>query len=172
MSCNQTLAGLAKDCATSMGGIRTVYIANYDDVVKPTPAEGVISVIEMVSGKTFHQYHFKKNTGSMTSTLNVNTDSGNYVTTELVLSFLKMETRKRIEMSALAANELVVIVEDCNGIFWYLGYDEPVTAGAGEGVTGVQKTDANRYGLTLRDESLEFPYEVSAATIAGLLPKV
>jgi hypothetical protein len=169
MSCNQTLAGLAKDCATSMGGIRTVYIANYDDVKRPTPVEGKISAIEMVSGKTFHQYFFKKNTGSMTSTLNVNTDSGNYVTTDLVLSFLKMETRKRIEMSALAANELVVIVEDCNGAYWYLGYDEPVTAGAGEGVTGVQKTDANRYGLTLRDESLEFPYEVDATAIATLL---
>lgn len=169
MSCNQTLAGLAKDCATSMGGIRTVYIANYDDVKRPTPVEGKISTIEMVSGKTFHQYFFKKNTGSMTSTLNVNTDSGNYVTTDLVLSFLKMETRKRIEMSALAANELVVIVEDCNGAYWYLGYDEPVTAGAGEGVTGVQKTDVNRYGLTLRDESLEFPYEVDATAIATLL---
>ena len=169
MSCNQTLAGLAKDCATSMGGIRTVYIANYDDVKRPTPVEGKIAAIEMVSGKTFHQDFFKKNKGSTTSTLNVNTDSGNYVTTDLVLSFLKMETRKRIEMSALAANELVVIVEDCNGAYWYLGYDEPVTAGAGEGVTGVQKTDANRYGLTLRDESLEFPYEVDATAIATLL---
>ena len=168
MSCNQTLAGLAKDCATSMGGIRTVYIANYDDVTSVTVTDGKITAIALTTGKKFLQYHFKKNTGSMTSTLNVNAESGNFVTTDLVLSFLKMETRKRIEMSALSANELAVVVEDCNGLYWYLGYDEPVTAGAGEGLTGVQKTDANRYGLTLRDESREYPYEIEATVIAGL----
>lgn len=169
MSCNQTLAGLAKDCATSMGGIRAVYIANYDDVTNVALSGDTITGVTLTEGKKFLKYYFRRNTGSMTSTLNVSEESGNYVTTDVVLSFLKMETRKRIEMAALSVNELAVIVEDCNGIYWYLGYDEPVTAGAGEGVTGTAKTDANKYGLTLHDESRSYPYEVAATAIEEIV---
>ena len=32
MACTQILAGITLDCASSVGGIKEVYIANYDDV--------------------------------------------------------------------------------------------------------------------------------------------
>ena len=55
----------------------------------------------------------------------------------------------------------MVIVKDNNGVYWFLGYDEPVNATAGGGQTGQAKTDANQYTITLTDESHELPYEVS-----------
>lgn len=167
MACNQTLAGLAKDCATSMGGIVKVWMANYDEVTTKTLSEGVISAIEPIES-AWKAYNFKKGTGSMTSTLNVDAANGvNYVTTDLTLAFLRMETTKRLEMSALAVNELAVVVEDANGNMFFLGYNEPVTATAGTGETGTARGDGNRYTITLQDTSETFPYQLSAELAAS-----
>lgn len=170
MPCSVALSGLARDCATSMGGIVEAYIANYDDVTAKTVTDGQVSAVTMATGKHFLRYTFRKGTGSMTSTLNVDAANGvNYVSTDLVLLFTRMETTKRIEMAALAVNELAVIVKDANGKYWYLGYDEPVTASAGDGQTGTARGDGNRYSITLQDTSASFPYEVDPTIIDGLL---
>lgn len=163
MACNQTLSGLIRDCETSIGGIVAVYIANADDVSSVTAEDGMISTLKMVDTKKFKSYAFRRGTGSMTSTLNVDPASGvNYVSTELVLQFNRMEVTKRVEMAALAVNDLAVIVKDANGVYWYLGLDEPVTASAGDGQTGTARGDANRYTITLLDNAKSFPCEVDA----------
>lgn len=170
--CNQTLAGIALDCTNSLGGIKTVYIANYGDVEgQPAVGEdGMITGITMVSGATFKPYQFRKQTGSMTSTLNVDETAGiNYVSTELSLVFTKMETAKRVEMSALAIGQLAVIVEDSNGKYWYLGYDDYVSSSAGGGNTGTAKGDQNAYLLTLRDESDTYPYEITENAVKAVI---
>lgn len=167
--CNQTLAGIPLDCANSLGGIRKVWIANYNDVsaVTTDDASGMITAITMTSGATFKPYQFRKQTGSMTSTLNVDETAGvNYVSTELNLVFTKMETAKRLEMTALAVGQLAVIVEDSNNKYWYLGYNDYVTSTAGSGNTGTAKGDSNNYSLTLKDESDTYPYEIQASVIA------
>lgn len=170
MSCTQTLSGLAKDCNANMGGIVEVLIAVFDDVTATTISDNVISAITMESGKKFKKYNFAKNTGNLTSTYTIDAASGvKFVTSDLLLQFNRMETTKRVEISALAMADLAVIVKDSNGKYWYLGKDEPVTASAGDGQTGTAKSDANRYTITLQDESQEMPYEVSASVIEGLL---
>ena len=88
---------------------------------------------------------------------------------DLVLVFNRMETSKRVEISALAKNDLVAIVKDANGKYWYLGKDEPVGATAGDGLTGTARADRNGYSITLQDNSLEMPYEVEASIIDALV---
>lgn len=169
MSCIQTLSGLAKDCSPSMGGIIEVYIANFDDVTAKSITDGKISAITMASSATFKTYHFPKNTGSLTSTYNIADGGNKYVSSELVLLFSRMETPKRVEITALAVGDLAIIVKDANGKYWYLGYDEGVNLSAGDGQTGTARGDANRYSVTLQDNSWEMPYEVDPSIIAGLL---
>lgn len=161
MACNQTLSGLANDCATSMGGIVRAYIINWDDVTGVTDSEGVINAITLEAEAKFKEYYFKRNTGSFTSTLNVDAANGvNYVSTDIVLQFTRMETAKRIEIAALAVNEVALIVLDANGKYWYFGKDNPVTATAGSGQTGTAVGDGNFYQITLQDTSSSFPLEV------------
>ena len=170
MACNQTLSGLVKDCSPSMGGITEVLLANREDVSSVTANSGKISEITMASSAKFKKYSFARNTGSMTSTYTIDQASGvKYVTTDLLLQFNRMETAKRVEISALAINDLVAIVKDANGIYWYLGYDEPVNASAGDGQTGTARGDANRYTITLQDNSKEMPMEVDSTIIAALI---
>ena len=170
MACNQTLSGLVKDCSPSMGGITEVLLANREDVSAVTADSGKISEITMASSAKFKRYTFARNTGSMTSTYTIDQASGvRYVTTDMLLQFNRMETAKRVEISALAVNDLVAIVKDANGIYWYLGYDEPVNASAGDGQTGTARGDANRYTITLQDNSKEMPMEVDSTIVAALI---
>lgn len=170
MACNQVLNGLARDCQPSMGGIVEALAINKEYIDAVIVEEGVISEISLSVEEKFKAFHFARNTGSMTSTYTIDPATGvRYVTTDLVLQFNRMETAKRVEMSALAQNELVLVVKDANGKYWLLGKDEPVMATAGEGVTGTARGDRNGYSITLQDTSLEMPYEVKAEIVANLI---
>ena len=170
MACNQTLNGLVRDCQPSMGGIVEAHAINKEYIDEITVSEGKVSTITLKNTEKFKSFFFNRNTGSMTSNYTLDPATGvRYVTTDLVLQFNRMETQKRVEVTALAQNELALIVKDANGKYWLLGKDEPVMATAGEGVTGTARGDRNGYGITLQDTSLEMPYEVDESIVAGLL---
>ena len=172
MGCSQVLNGIAADCQTNVGGIREIYIANYDDVSAVTLDEtsNMIKTITMVDTAKFKKYSFKKNTSSMTSTLNVDPANGiNFVQTDLALVFAKQETVKRMEIAKLSLGELRVIVLDANGKYWFLGKEEFVSATAGTAETGTNRTDGNKYTITLTDYSASYPYEVDPTIIADLI---
>lgn len=152
-----------------MGGIVEIYAANRDDVGGITIAEGIVSAFATGTGK-FKKYSFARNTGSMSSNYQINLENGTrFVATDLVVVFNRMETSKRVEISALAQNDLILIVKDANGKYWLLGKDEPVKATAGDGLTGTARADRNGYSMTFQDNSPEMPYEVDEEAIEGLV---
>ncbi len=163
MACSQILTSISNDCAKSIGGLKIVYAANYDDVASYTVTDGKITSITMNGTAKFKKFEFRKNTASMTSTLNVDAANGNSINTDVSLSFLKQETAKRLAVSALALGELVLLVTDANGLTWYLGRELPVSASAGGAETGTAFTDGNRYTITLQDVSSDFPFEVKTS---------
>lgn len=170
MACNQTLTAILKDCSPSMGGIVEVMFANKEDVKEVTLAEDLLTAITMAESKKFVKFQFARNTGSMSSNYTIDPTTGvKFVTTDLVLVFNRMETSKRVAIKALMQNDLVAIVKDANGKYWYLGYDEPLNATAGDGLTGTARADRNGYSATLQDNSHEMPYEVNPDIVAALV---
>lgn len=172
MACLITIAGITLDCESSLGGIKQVWITQYDNVKSVTVDDDTnqISAITLEAEAKWYNYQFRKGTGSLTSTLNVDETAGtNYVSNELALVFTKMETKKRIEIAALSIGQLVVVVEDSNGKYWFLGKDDYVSASAGTGVTGTAKGDQNAYTLTLATDSESYPYELSAEAIQSVV---
>lgn len=183
------LKGIMMDCSNSIGGIKKVWLARYSDIAQVngktatigdiTETEGGetrvlgkgVTAISLKSGGEWFEYQFRKNTGSLTSTLNVDEANGNnYITSELSLVFSKMETKKRMEMAALAVGAVVAVVLDSNGKYWLLGFDDYVSASAGTGETGTAKEDRNAYTITLSTDSAEWPYELSATAAASVDP--
>ena len=172
MSCSQVLNGIAADCQTNVGGVREVYIANYGDVSAVTLDEtsNMIKTITMADSAKFKKYAFKKNTSSMTSTLNVDPANGvNFVQTDLTVVFAKQETVKRMEIAKLSLGELRVIVLDANGKYWFLGKEEFVSATSGTAETGTNRQDGNRYSIVLTDYSSSYPYEVDPSIITDIV---
>lgn len=171
MNCTSaSLSGLTLDCATSKGGIKEVYLAPFVASAATAFKEAVpdATSASTLTGVTWYKYEFRRNTGSMTSTLNVDDANGtNYVSTDLVLQFNRMDMKKWLEMKSLSLNELIACVVDCNNQVWLLGLDEPVVASAGTGQTGQNKTDGNFYQITLQANDDTYP-----ANWVGQLPSV
>ena len=169
MACTQySLKGIARGCKESIGGIVKVWVnADYDT------ARGSVALVEGVENqakvttpdvKGWKVFNFFKNTGSMTSTLNVSETAGSSFTTEVSLTFMKQDSAKRLEMLGLLLGQCMVIVKDANGKYWVLGWDSPVEASAGTAVTGTASTDLNGFTVTLKDDSKLLPYEVIQGT--------
>lgn len=176
MNCvSYTLTGMDNVCKeSSFGGVKAVYVAPYADIKSVTAAKegevnNKIQGIEMQDGKKFLKYALLKSTSGLTSTLNTSETSASYFTNEVTLQFMKMETSKRMEMMALMMTPCAVIVEDGNGLYWYLGFDNYVEASAGSAQTGTATGDSNHYELTLTDTSAELPMEVPADVLTSVI---
>lgn len=172
MACNTIKTFEYDACSPNIGGIKNIWLANYVEnaATIKTTSEGTAlvdgSVEGFATGVTWTKYPMRKNTCSMTSTINNSTDGASYVTTELSMVFSKMEAQKRIAIQALAIGECMAVVEDSNSNMWFLGADAALTATSGGGETGTAKGDANRYTLVLTDESLGLPYALDEAAKA------
>lgn len=169
MECNSiTLVGIARDCNANMGGIQKVWMILKSDVTSVTVTDNKISALAIASGSA-NAFNFRKSAASMTSNLQKDDTAGSYYwETDLAMNFQRMETAKRTAVMALTLAEACAIVKDNNGIYWFLGKDEYLSATAGTGETGTAKTDANQYTVTLQDSSLELPYEIAESVIEGL----
>lgn len=171
MACSTKLYGITDICSKSKGGIRKVYIAPYVDgaysVAKTEDIDGKVTAItETVK---WLEVAFRKNTGSVTSTLNIDNTAGvNYVSSEITLVFTRQETAKRIAVASMAVGQMLVVVEDANGLRWVYGMDTPVEASAGTAATGTNATDGNNYTITLSDESESFPYELDESVVLNV----
>ena len=171
MACNVTLTGIALDCVTNLSGIKAIYLANDASVGNVTVSEEQITAIDASAG-TFYEYIPAKNTGSLTKTLTKDESTGvMYYTNEVVAQFNKMETKKRTELSNIDRGQFKAIVLDSNGKYWFLGYDNYVSASAVTGQTGAGLDDGNFYTLTLTDISAELPYEVKSEALADIIAK-
>ncbi len=171
MACNVTLTGIALDCVTNLSGIKAIYLANDASVGNVTVSEEQITAIDASAG-TFYEYIPAKNTGSLTKTLTKDESTGvMYYTNEVVAQFNKMETKKRTELSNIDRGQFKAIVLDSNGKYWFLGYDNYVSASAVTGQTGAGLDDGNFYTLTLTDISAELPYEVKSDALADIIAK-
>jgi len=166
MACTQTLSGLTRDCASSVGGIIEVLLANADDVTGITITSDKVTAISLASSAKFHRYAIRRGNGSLNSTFTVDDTSGNkFVTSEVLMQFNRMQTQSRIEIMAMAQADLIAIVKDANGVYWLVGdTDHPLGISAGEGPTGAAISDRNYYGITLQTQTPELPVEILIGT--------
>lgn len=170
MACNTIRTFELDLCQPNIGGIKEIYLAEWvENAATITASEGATDIDKLIEGNVsafdesveWIKYPMRKNTASMTSTLNNSADGASYVTTELAMVFSKMETQKRIAIQALAIGQVMAVVVDSNGVRTFLGANEPLTATAGTGETGTAKADRNAYTITLTDESLGYPFHLA-----------
>lgn len=177
MGCPITFKSISRDCK-AIGGIKRLIIFDRNDISSvqvALSADGntLIDDIMLVATKTGQEFQLVTATSSMNTTANISKDNGTiFYQTEVVPVFYKLTSDKRTILSALAVGELVVIVEDNNGKYWYLGFDNPVEITALTAGTGTALGDKNGYDVTFTDWSKVMPYEVdtTSVVISDLLP--
>lgn len=167
MSCisNYTLDGILADCNPNLAGIQEAWLGYYGDfdVTVDTSAQ-TVSAITAFTGATdghFHHYTFAKNTGSLTSTLTKDEANGTrYWTNAVALQFNKLEAKKHLEVQAMAAEQLVGIIKDNNGKYWFVGYDGYLSSADANAQTGASYDDMNGYTVTMNAMSAYLPFEI------------
>lgn len=176
MNCltNYTLQGILADCNPNLAGVQEAYIGYYGDFdVTIAESAHTISTIDAASdaatGKLYH-YTFAKQTGSLTSTLTKDEANGTrYYTNTITLQFSKMEAKKHLEVEALAAEQLVAIIKDNNGKYWYVGYDGYLSASEATAQTGQSYDDMNGYNTTMNAMSAYLPFEIDESKFSSLI---
>lgn len=165
-----SLQGIKTNCDTNLAGIKKAWIAESDNVtitINKGDDGKLTNHVATVAAKTstikpFYEYSFAKQTGSLTSTVTIDEANGvRYYTNEITLQFNKMEASKHLEIEALAAGELVVVIEDNNGKMWVVGYDNYVSATEATAQSGQAFGDLNGYTTTMSAMSAYLPFEVT-----------
>ena len=174
MACGN-LTGVTYDlCQTSIGGVKAIYLTDFENVTGVAVGEVSGVTGEMITGITmsgsskFLKYSVKKQTCSYSSELSVN-DNGSYWVTTLNIVLPRMEAAKHAAISSLVLAEACALVEDKNGSFWFIGKDNPLTMTSGTAETGTARDDSNAYTIGLEDESLQPPYEIDPTIISNII---
>ena len=170
MSCNVTLTGIGYSCEPNLAGVKAVYITDWNDVSTFAVTDNNITKIEMAAGKKFYEYVFNKNTAGLTSTLTKNETNGyQYYTNELTGNINRLDTTKHKEINELMSGRLACIVNDKNGMFWYLGQDTYATGTSLVAQTGDSPDAGNYYNITITDESKVLPYSIDSSIISDIV---
>lgn len=137
-----------------------LYTAMTDWITEPTIFWTEILENEPTNIGKFSKYSFKRGNCSFTTTQTHDDKlSTNFYTSEILVSFNKMEKLKRSELTQLSKSQNYVILEDWNGIFWFFGYDSYVTGNV-VGNTGSEWSDGSQYQLTLSSMTKQLPYTI------------
>lgn len=185
MACPVTITAINTACGTNMAGISDVWIGNFGlatytyayqqdedghDILDPdgNKIRESITAATLAGTETMQHFGFRKQTGSMTSTLQVNDNGTNFWQTDIQLVFAKMDTVKRLSIMSLMQGQTSVLVKDNNGNYWMVGIDNYVTMSEGTGETGTAYSDNNAYTITLQDTATILPLPVAAAAVETL----
>ena len=171
MNCTSyTLTGLNAGCKDSVGGVAKVWLADSASVEWTVNASTYTVTPSTTS--VFKPYNLRKGSASMTSTLTVNENAGDYFTTEVAMNFQKMETAKRLEVMAMLMGQCTGVVKDKNSHYWAIGINNPLEGSAGTGETGTAASDPNQYSVTISVDEPELPYEITDATTISALEAI
>lgn len=160
----------SRACNDSQGGSGVLYLATSDMITgKPTVVDGEVTAITMASTYKFKTYECAE--GIINFDQKSTTDPktmGSQVEQTVVFNIPKGNNVKRNELDIFRKANLVAIVKDNNGVYWYLGYANYLNAEIQFG-SGTAYTDLNGATVTLKGIEPVLAYTVDDAIIAGIL---
>lgn len=151
MSCYIT-TGVTLGCSDGLGGIKKIYvIGGADDANLGTLSyDSAGSVTGSTSTATFYGFDLKRNTSSLTQTLNKSFENGSvFFQQDLLAVLYKYDAEKRDQLKVLSQNDsLYIIAIDQNDTQYLLGEVNGLYLSAGVAGTGVALGDRNGFELT------------------------
>lgn len=141
--------GFTLDCKDGIGGIKKIILLDYTEVTSFTfDGDEIVTAINGPIDADLYTYELPTQTGSFEETINFNRDAGTIFYTQTVNVMLnKLSSAKRLELQNVATVRLIVFVEDNNGNYWAIGYENGADLSTATAATGATLGDMN--GLTL-----------------------
>lgn len=174
MACN-ILTEIPKSCDNNIGGIKKFYVINWDYVDTVTEVAGQITAITLLTNSpsyAFVEYAFAKNSSNFVEEAAISLENGSTyytVTSNLVIPRRELSKRNSLALLAAGQQNLMIILQDGNGLYWLQGWTNGANLTAqGEG-SGTAKADGTKYSLSFMSEEPEQMPEIDPSIIAALI---
>jgi hypothetical protein len=171
MSC-VTLSGYTLDCNKSSGGVKKVYLVEFDDVTAYAKSgAGLVTSITLTTSVVFKEYEVQREDSDWTQTFVGSRENRTIAWDQtLRLKIHKNNTAIAGEVSALAKLTGMAIVQNEDGNYWLLGADSGLEmTGTTAYQSGILREDGNMYTIEMGGkEKLNAPM-IDSTIIAGLL---
>lgn len=159
MACN-IVEGYAIACRDSIGGIKTIYAAQFEHVTGYTESSGVCTALTMSGGTKFWIYNMEKENAELNEAETGSVENGTlFYEQNLSFTIKKLTAAQRNNMKVLAQNRLVFIVLDNNGAYWILGRHNGMDkVGTNTAKTGKTLGDMSGYELAFMGKETNAMY--------------
>lgn len=165
-----TLQATAKGCADQVGGIRTIYIAEWDEVTAvATDASGVVTAI--TTSPNFQEYKVRRESSNWTEPIQKDATNGTTFYQPTLNFMLKRKSAAiRTEVLALAKADLMIIIQENTGTYFLLGEEAGMEMIPSAGAqSGTAFGDANQYDMTFEGRETAPAKVVDPTIIAGII---
>jgi len=168
MACALT-QGYSLSCRDSAGGIKAVYLIEFENVSGVTESAGTVSAIGKANNARFWKYNLQRATGSWNEAYTDSAENGtSFHVQTLTIVLNKMQAATSNEIKLLAQNRLIAVVQDRNDKYWLLGEENGLQRSGGQAASGTAMGDRNGYDLTFTSDNKDYAPEVTIGIISGL----
>ena len=164
MACTLT-TGRKVPCKSAVGGLKTVYFADYGTLGAATISSGEVTAL--AGTPALFQFDIKGNS-SLETAINSSRENGTtfYETTlNLTLTFLDKLTQEELKLVAHARPH--VFVEDYNGNYFVVGLEHGAEVTGGSIVSGAAMGDLSGFTLTMVAQETAPPYFITGSVVTG-----
>ena len=164
MACTLT-TGRKVPCKSAVGGLKTVYFADYGTLGAATIVGGEVTAL--AGNPALFQFDIKGNS-SLETAVNSSRENGTTFyesTLNLTLTFLEKATQEELKLIAHARPH--VFVEDYNGNYFVMGLEHGAEVTGGSIVSGAAMGDLSGFTLTLVAQETAPPYFITGSVVTG-----
>lgn len=164
MACALT-SGRSLPCKSAVGGLKTVYFADYGTLGTATISSGEITAL--AGTPVWYQFDIKGNS-SLETAINSSRENGTTFYTQtlnLTLTYLDKATQEEIKL--LAAARPHIAIEDYNGNFFLVGLEHGAEVTGGTIVSGASMADLSGFTLTFEAMETAPAYFVTSTVITS-----
>jgi len=158
MACNLT-KGRALLCRDTVGGVKSIYFAQHDEITSYTAAAGEVTDFSMTGGHDVYRYFLKRGTAGVTETINASSENGTvFYTHSINIKLHKLTKEDQNQIKLLAAQRMVIFAElnelNDNGknVVLAMGLDNGMELSAGTNASGAALGDRNGYDWTFESQ--------------------
>lgn len=138
MACNITLNGKNRACGKSIGGIKEVYIQDYNATLS-----------DNLDPSEYAKYTMRPNFGSWSSVPQGDKNGGVAFLNTVTLKFSNMEGNDMSEIAELCRGELRVMIRDNSGEYFAFSIEKAMHVTEGNIGSGTNMGDMRGWELTL-----------------------
>lgn len=164
--------GVLKDCGHSFGGLKELWLGNYDDIESMDyDADGIVTGVTLATGTTIYDFQFEKNTAQALEELQKD-GASSFINQTLNFQLKNITQEKTRVLSDLSLATVFAIIKKTDDKYWFYGELSKSAGLEAETLSidsGTAQSDMNGASITLVGASLDYATTVEDSVVTGLL---